>query len=488
MTILDWVDSQKRSQLRVALVADSLEFASSLRKRLNDFALSSYLLPDEEVLLQQVEKDPPHVAVLWLNALSMPVEDFLQRLQELQPEVQVLAVTSEASELKSVFASEPGPLRAVVDGKSVEVVELAIHQLLENQYLVYQNEQLVGDLKREQANRESLQKQVLELEARPQQQVGFYLPEEVKILSSAENKEELVHRFFERLGDLTSSRVCGLLFRYFGAQNALIPLQAWGVEPHSFRGLGVPCAQQNPEQPEALKAFMKDVFRVQSFWSFPFFQLQDYEGLFVIWSDEEISRSMVENLVEVFQLVYDRKWAHRIRDQQNLLDPLTQFHAYRLFAKDLAVEAERHKRLQQSLALLWCRVDHLDLAATQASQAQDLIKKIAELARQTSRAYDRLYSVSSEEFLILLPHTSLVGAQERAERLAKAVEKISATQWAVPLTLSIGCSAYPQHTPQVVELKDRAQKALRNCVREGGNRIASEPAESESPPFITSPS
>lgn len=100
----------------------------------------------------------------------------------------------------------------------------------------------------------------------------------------------------------------------------------------------------------------------------------------------------------------------------------------------------------------------------------NVLKQLATVMRECSREKDLLYRVGGEEFLMLLPDTTLEVAETVAERLRAKVEKTPMN--AIPITVSLGVAAWkPDATDvmQVIKLSDqqlyKAKAAGRNCVR-----------------------
>ncbi|MBV9788744.1 MAG: GGDEF domain-containing protein, partial [Chloroflexi bacterium] len=75
-----------------------------------------------------------------------------------------------------------------------------------------------------------------------------------------------------------------------------------------------------------------------------------------------------------------------------------------------------------------------------------------------------------DEFLVLLPHTSLEHGLMLGERLRGAVQDES-LGWPFPITISIGVASYPQHGATIDALlqageyaQERAKAQGKNCV------------------------
>jgi diguanylate cyclase (GGDEF)-like protein len=78
---------------------------------------------------------------------------------------------------------------------------------------------------------------------------------------------------------------------------------------------------------------------------------------------------------------------------------------------------------------------------------------------------------SGDEFVIVLPETSLEIAQNVGNRLRENVKKAS-QGWQFPITISMGVSCYPTNGNSINELIDCAEMALRLAKEQGKDRVA----------------
>lgn len=74
-----------------------------------------------------------------------------------------------------------------------------------------------------------------------------------------------------------------------------------------------------------------------------------------------------------------------------------------------------------------------------------------------------------DEFIIILPHTSLKEGVSIADRVRTAIEETS-KDWMFPITVSIGVVEYPFHGSTVDELVSNAELALKVAKQAGKNR------------------
>ena len=150
---------------------------------------------------------------------------------------------------------------------------------------------------------------------------------------------------------------------------------------------------------------------------------------------------------------------------------------YPMFEK----EAERSRRLDRGLSLLYFDVDHFKRVNDSLGHetGDQVLRQLAIRTQAVIREHDTLFRWGGEEFLILLPHTAPVEAAALAERLREAVAAEPIVQEDVPspllITVSVGTAGtmgFPADANALVAVADAAllvaKRAGRNRVVDGG--------------------
>jgi diguanylate cyclase (GGDEF)-like protein len=90
------------------------------------------------------------------------------------------------------------------------------------------------------------------------------------------------------------------------------------------------------------------------------------------------------------------------------------------------------------------------------------------------RASDTVGRLGGDEFLALLPETTLDGAREVAEKLRMALREPYDLGKGTTATVgaSVGIAVFPQHGTDAEDLQRAADGALYHSKREGKNRIS----------------
>jgi diguanylate cyclase (GGDEF)-like protein len=105
----------------------------------------------------------------------------------------------------------------------------------------------------------------------------------------------------------------------------------------------------------------------------------------------------------------------------------------------------------------------------------DVIRKLSVTLGSVMRPDDFLGRWRmGDEFIVILPDTTVEQAVAVAERLRSAVETAS-TEWLYPTSVSIGVAYYPKHGNSANELLEAAQRALTTSKQSGKNRVTVSP-------------
>ena len=157
-------------------------------------------------------------------------------------------------------------------------------------------------------------------------------------------------------------------------------------------------------------------------------------------------------------------------------DALTGLANRRAFDEQLVQLLAHADRFGHPVSLIMADVDHFKAVNDSwGHEAGDVVlKSIAGTLTEGVRAVDLCCRYGGEEFAILLPQTTLLGAAELADRLRKSVEDrpIKTAGAELPVTISCGVACYPEGVLTKEALFAAADRALyeaksagRNCVK-----------------------
>jgi diguanylate cyclase (GGDEF)-like protein len=162
--------------------------------------------------------------------------------------------------------------------------------------------------------------------------------------------------------------------------------------------------------------------------------------------------------------------------QQAIRDPLTGLFNRRYAEETLERELARSTRLRQPLALVMVDVDHFKrFNDTFGHDAGDLVlRSLGELLRSQLRTADIACRHGGEEFLLVLPDTSVEVALARAQQIREACSLLHLVHNGQPLgavTLSLGVAVMPTHGDSAETLLSVADAALYKAKHAGRDRV-----------------
>jgi diguanylate cyclase (GGDEF)-like protein len=169
----------------------------------------------------------------------------------------------------------------------------------------------------------------------------------------------------------------------------------------------------------------------------------------------------------------------RLREKLHMLsirEALTGLFNRRYLNETLPREMNRAERNKEPLSVLMFDIDHFKLFNdTFGHDAGDLVlKKISEVILSSIRDSDVACRYGGEEFVIILPGTSIEIAERRAEALRNDVALVKLDHNGHDLgqvTISIGVAAYPQHGVTQDTLIKTADDAAYRAKKGGRNQV-----------------
>jgi diguanylate cyclase (GGDEF)-like protein/PAS domain S-box-containing protein len=192
----------------------------------------------------------------------------------------------------------------------------------------------------------------------------------------------------------------------------------------------------------------------------------------------------VSHVIEYARNITDRKMAeeekkHLIKKLNHLstTDSLTGLLNRRALNDILDHEIDRASRYSSDLSVILCDIDRFKLINdTYGHRAGDLaLQAISEALKSTLRKADVIGRYGGDEFMMILPETSLKGARSLAEKIRVAVENAELElpeRKLIGLSMSIGVASCCATVENIDTIVARADAALYTSKQAGRNRVS----------------
>ena len=161
-----------------------------------------------------------------------------------------------------------------------------------------------------------------------------------------------------------------------------------------------------------------------------------------------------------------------ISEKMAITDPLTETSNRRHFESQLALECSRSKRFNEPLSLIILDVDDFKSINDQHGHASgdSVLVEVSKKLNSSVRDIDLVVRWGGDEFMVLLPNTSVQHAQLLAEKIRTLIDE-SMDEIGVKVSVSLGVSEY-NIDESASRFISRADRVLYVAKVEGRNRVA----------------
>jgi len=162
--------------------------------------------------------------------------------------------------------------------------------------------------------------------------------------------------------------------------------------------------------------------------------------------------------------------------QQSIRDPLTDLFNRRYLDETLERELRRARRNQSTVGVIMIDIDHFKAFNDKLGHAAGdvMLRLLGSFLRSSIRNEDIACRYGGEEFLLLLPDTSLATAHQRARDLRAAAHELHLPfpeEQRLPVTLSLGVAVYPDHGATAEAVLRAADGALYKAKCNGRDQV-----------------
>jgi diguanylate cyclase (GGDEF)-like protein/PAS domain S-box-containing protein len=201
----------------------------------------------------------------------------------------------------------------------------------------------------------------------------------------------------------------------------------------------------------------------------------DEQGNIVEWYGQT-KRQRIQSIVDSLSLSLANLKLQSTLRQQSIRDPLTGMYNRRYMEVTLEREVMRAARTNENVGVIMLDIDHFkEFNDTFGHQAGDvLLQSLGHFFLSHVRGDDVACRYGGEEFLLLLPGSTVEETRQRAEEMREKVHFMNVDfkgQALGKITLSFGVSAFPNHgiTPDI--LIQTADQALYLAKTKGRDQV-----------------
>lgn len=158
--------------------------------------------------------------------------------------------------------------------------------------------------------------------------------------------------------------------------------------------------------------------------------------------------------------------------EQAISDPLTGLSNRRFMEVELEQLMLSSRRYGHNLSIIMFDIDHFKkVNDTFGHPVGDIVlQKIGDIVKQKQRGGDLAIRYGGEEFMMVLTHTTMEGAQIKAEALRQKLEETTFPQLNnKPVTISLGVAQLKDSDTSITQLIYRADEALYDAKHSGRN-------------------
>ncbi len=468
----------------ISVFSQDADLGAEIKHELTEAKYETHFFTDHTELMDESMRRPCHVLVLDVETLIIPAHELIQNVLKISSEIQIIILAS-TKNLSSFKNYRKYNVLFVTDRSSSaasENVLMAIDLICEKLYRTYQNEQVFAAYQAEKD-----QHLILQEKSKSESKSPVVRPYQnrISIYRLAESKEQLLDQFYQATPTQT-----WLYLKFVSSIQTLICVSSANAHENWSEGLSFKIPQKDKNflnellsglLPESLHNYLKNKFGVERIKFLPLIIKQNIEGLLI--STQDIDALTAEDF-SLMSLVYANLVHESLPKFLDVEDSLTGFYNDLFYKRILDKEIDRSKRTFSPLSVIKIKIDKfLEIETSYGrSVADEIIKKVANQIRATSRLPDYICRTAENEFSLVLINCHRKGAALRAERLRQSLELEKFSKSGLQITVSQGISEYPTLTNTIQELNQSAFDAMKFISEKGGNKICIYKAQSDHRP------
>ncbi|MBS1972062.1 MAG: GGDEF domain-containing protein [Bdellovibrionales bacterium] len=469
------------SQFSIFVYSADVDQGAAVKVALSQAGYDAYFFQELDAFQSRIKEMTPHLVVFSTMAVQGALSDFVNGVLEVSPEIKLIAM-AEPQQFEALSQYNTLGLVDIVslEGPSLDGRALwSVDQVCETLYLTYQNEQLFADWKEAQKKKDELQQQINDQKAVQAEASQMLVSNRVADYRSAQSKEEVLQKYFERL-----EKVPAVYFKFLSSVRSFVATHASGYTSQQIQGVGCQLPAEDLESlntqlsvgllPPIVNEMLQQIFHINTSRVLPLFVQNQLEGVVVYSGDSGKADTLrIGEEFSLFALCYSYFCLEKRVDALDVQDFLTELYNQKFYTEKLHDELERSRRLRQPVSVLKISIDDFfEIEQTLGANVRDeILKTVGDFVKRTIRTNDFACRTQTNEIAVILPHAHKKGAALLGERLRRIVESSSIVDSGVKVSISVGVSEYPSLAENVQALDETATKALTHIMEKGGNRI-----------------
>ncbi len=457
----------------VSIFSQDADLGAEVKLCLTEARYEAFYFADHADFSLRMQSRPSHIVIIDVETLIIATHELIENILKISPEVQIILLTPE-DKLLSFKQYRKFNVAFVAYRKMqglADALLMVTDLICEKLYRTYQNEQIFEAYQTEKDNHQILQEQQIQQINSP---VVRPYQSRISIYKLAESKEQLLDQFYQ-----ATPTQSWMYLKLVPTIQTLICVSSANVPENWSEGLSYKIPQKDKkfieqillgELPESLHSYLKNKFSVEHIKFLPLIVKKTVEGILV--STQDIDAAVAEDF-SLMSLVYENLVHESQPKFLDVEDNLTGFYNELFYKRILDKEIDRSKRTFSPLSVVKIKIDKFLEIETSHGRlvADEIIKKVADQIKATSRLPDYICRTAENEFSLVLTNCHRKGAALRAERLRQALEVEKFSKSGLQITVSQGISEYPTLTGSIEELNESATSALKFISEKGGNKI-----------------
>ena len=231
--------------------------------------------------------------------------------------------------------------------------------------------------------------------------------------------------------------------------------------------------------PDVDESTIRDIVsktKTKSYILVPLVYKHSHFGSLVVFSSRKMATENELNFLSLFakqiELAITIADLFQAVKEQAITDGMTGLYNRRYFEEFIKKEAIRAVRQNQKFTVIGIDLDHLkQINDVYGHNYGDIaIKAIAEVLKSSCRSIDVAARMGGEEFNLLLPGVDSAGGCIAAERIRKAIAAVELEKIG-HITASLGVATYLEHSEDIEDLLELADRAMYESKRNGRNKV-----------------